>query len=163
MIVPEQTYSAGPWWARVRVRLLWWTFWRPWRTPVMRSNACGRWRTPGGATSPSRRPHPDIHPGDRRWSPGQDTPPSLRVATGTARRNVPVMTHDMRIDGPMMVGVSRVGRQVWCTFVGGFHNPSPRYSASWQWLSGRGPASSTPAVPRRHDRVEGLRDRTTGL
>jgi len=25
MIVPEQTYSAGPWWARVRVRLLWWS------------------------------------------------------------------------------------------------------------------------------------------
>ena len=34
----------------VRITAPWWTFWRPWRTPVTRSNACWRWPTTGGAT-----------------------------------------------------------------------------------------------------------------
>jgi hypothetical protein len=108
MIVPEQTYSAGPWWARVRVRLLWWTFWRPWRTPVMRSDACWRWRTTGGVTSPSRRPHPDIHP----WRQTPASRPGRAAAGQGGDRHHPAgrPSHDVRMDGPWWWGVSWVGK-----------------------------------------------------
>ena len=46
----------------VRMRHVWWTFWRPWRTPVTRSNACWRWRTTGGTTEGVMPTAPDIHP-----------------------------------------------------------------------------------------------------